>query len=99
MTGAGAHRVLWPKLARHRKTVDPDAAGARDVDLVFVGGGDVEAGMDVLRDAGLLDDFHKAADRGAVFAAMSAGAIMLGKRWIRWRTQTPATTTPRPTNA
>src|SRR6185295_11964888 len=42
------------------------------------------AGMFLLRDAGLLPDFHAAAERGAVFAAMSAGAIMLGARWIRW---------------
>ena len=84
MTGAGAHRVLWPKLAGHRKQTNQMRQALADVDLVFVGGGDVEAGMDVLRNAGLLDDFHAAADRGAVFAAMSAGAIMLGKRWIRW---------------
>ena len=37
-----------------------------------------------LREAGLVDAVHAAADRGAVFAGMSAGAIMLGKRWIRW---------------
>ena len=55
-----------------------------EVDLVFVGGGDVEAGMDLLRGADLLDDFHAAADRGVVFAGMSAGSIMLGQRWIRW---------------
>ena len=84
MKGAGAHRVVWPKLAVHRKQASQMRQALADVDLVFVGGGDVEAGMDVLRDAGLLDDFHAAADRGAVFAAMSAGAIMLGKRWIRW---------------
>ena len=40
--------------------------------------------MDVLRDAELIDDLHAAAARGVVFAGMSAGAIMLGERWIRW---------------
>ncbi len=84
MTAAGARRVLWPKLAGHRKQTSQMRQALADVDLVFVGGGDVEAGMDLLRGAGLLDDFHAAADRGAVFAAMSAGSIMLGKRWIRW---------------
>jgi peptidase E len=29
-------------------------------------------------------DFRAAAERGAVYAGMSAGAIMLGERWIRW---------------
>lgn len=81
---AGAHEVLWPKLA----TKKPASAVARkaldDVDLVFVGGGDPEAGMQVLRATGLVDALHAAADRGVVFAGMSAGAIMLGERWIRW---------------
>jgi peptidase E len=84
MTAAGAGRVLWPKLAGRRKQATQMRHALAQVDLVFVGGGDVEAGMDLLRSAGLLDDFHAAADRGAVFAGMSAGAIMLGKRWIRW---------------
>ena len=84
MTAAGAGRVVWPKLAGRRKQSSQMRQALADVDLVFVGGGDVEAGMDLLRGAGLVDDFHAAADRGAVFAAMSAGSIMLGKRWIRW---------------
>lgn len=84
MTAAGAGRVLWPKLATRRKQSNQMRQALAEVDLVFVGGGDVEAGIDLLRNAGLVDDFHAAADRGAVFAAMSAGSIMLGKRWIRW---------------
>ena len=54
------------------------------VNCVFVGGGDVEAGMDVLQRAKLVADLRAAAVRGVVFAGMSAGAIMLGERWIRW---------------
>lgn len=84
LTAAGASRVLWPKLAGRRKQASEMRQALAEVDLVFVGGGDVEAGMQLLRDADLVDDVHAAADRGAVFAGMSAGAIMLGKRWIRW---------------
>ena len=40
--------------------------------------------MRVLRDADLIDDLRAAAKCGVVFAGMSAGAIMLGERWIRW---------------
>jgi cyanophycinase-like exopeptidase len=84
LEAAGAERVLWPRLAGTRR----DHGRARDaleqVDLVFVGGGDVEAGMEVLLDADLVGDFHAAAARGVVFAGLSAGAIMLGERWIRW---------------
>ena len=85
LKGAGVRKVLWPKLSKGKKK---DATSARtalgEVDLVFVGGGDVEAGVQALRDVGLVDDLHAAADRGIVFAGMSAGAIMLGERWIRW---------------
>ncbi len=80
---AGAHKVLWPKLARGKKNgAAREALG--EADLVFVGGGDVEAGIRVLRDADLIDDLRAAAKCGVVFAGMSAGAIMLGERWIRW---------------
>jgi len=81
---AGAKRVLWPKLTARRS----EAARLRDalaeVDLVFVGGGDVEAGMEALREVDAVASFQSAAERGAVFVGMSAGAIMLGERWIRW---------------
>ena len=68
---------------RHRAKAAARSALER-VDFVFVGGGDVEAGMDVLRRAQLVANIHAAAARGVVFAGMSAGAIMLGERWIRW---------------
>jgi hypothetical protein len=85
LKGAGIRKVVWPKLSKRKKK---DATTARaaldDTDLVFVGGGDVEAGVDALREADLVGDLHGAAKRGVVFVGMSAGAIMLGERWIRW---------------
>lgn len=81
---AGAKDVAWPKLAKRRTNGPAARTAIARVDFVFVGGGDVEAGMDVLRRAGVVDELHAAAARGAVFAGMSAGAIMLGERWVRW---------------
>jgi peptidase S51-like protein len=85
LKGAGIRKVVWPKLSKGKKK---DASATRaaldEADLVFVGGGDVEAGVHALREADLVDDLHGAAKRGVVFAGMSAGAIMLGERWIRW---------------
>jgi peptidase E len=81
---AGAHEVVWPKLVRKRKQLATMRAALAAADLVFVGGGDVDAGMRALHDAALVEDLHAAAARGAVFVGMSAGAIMLGERWIRW---------------
>jgi cyanophycinase-like exopeptidase len=80
----GAHRVLWPRLSGREKQVRQFLDALREADLVFMGGGDVEVGMQVLRDADLIGELHAAAERGVVFAGISAGAIMLGERWIHW---------------
>jgi hypothetical protein len=80
---AGAGEIFWPKLAKRSRDRPVARTTLARVDFVFVGGGDVEAGMDVLERAQLVADLRAAAQRGVVFAGMSAGAIMLGERWIR----------------
>jgi len=85
LKGAGIRKVVWPKLSKgKKKDVSAAKTALHETDLVFVGGGDVEAGIHALHDADLVEDLHGAAKRGVVFAGMSAGAIMLGERWIRW---------------
>jgi peptidase E len=84
VAAAGARKVFWAKLAGKRPQRVAAREALHEVDFVFVGGGDVEAGMKALQDAELVADFRAAADRGVMFAGMSAGAIMLGERWIRW---------------
>src|SRR5438874_13170751 len=81
---AGGGEVLWPRVCG--KKADPKAmkAALEKADVVFVSGGDVEEGMKVLRERKLLDAVHAAAERGATFVGISAGAIMLGERWIAW---------------
>ncbi len=81
---AGAHRVEWPKLVGKKKDPEGMRKLLREVDAVFVGGGDVEAGMECLKAEGIDEAIREAHARGAVFAASSAGSIMLGERWIRW---------------
>jgi peptidase E len=81
---AGASDVFWPKLSKRARDRSVARRALERIDFVFVGGGDVEAGMDVLRRAQLIAELRAAAARGVVFAGMSAGAIMLGERWIRW---------------
>jgi peptidase E len=84
IAAAGAADVVWPKLAKRRRDAKAAHEALGRADFVFFGGGDVEAGMNVLRGAKLVTDLRAAAARGVVFAGMSAGAIMLGERWIRW---------------
>src|SRR5262245_58414406 len=71
MEEAGAHKVLWPKLGRNKPQAAQARAALEEADLVFVGGGDVEAGMQALASADLVSDFRAAAKRGTVFAGMS----------------------------
>ena len=81
---SGAHAVHWPKLAGKKK----ESALARELlgeaDGVFIGGGDVEEGIKTLHETDVADALREAHGRGAVFCGMSAGAIMLGERWVRW---------------
>lgn len=84
VAAAGAKDVLWPKLAQGGGAAVTVREALERVQLVFIGGGDVEAGMHVLERAQLVADIRSAAARGVVFAGMSAGSIMLGERWIRW---------------
>jgi cyanophycinase-like exopeptidase len=84
LRSAGAQRVLWPKLTGKQPNRADARAALGEADLVFIGGGDVHAGIRALREADLVGDVRAAAARGTAFCGMSAGAIMLGERWIRW---------------
>lgn len=85
LTLAGARRVVWRAARKRRgRSWRSTQTALETVDFVLIGGGDVETGMNTLRDADLLSHLRAAAERGVAFAGMSAGAIMLGERWIRW---------------
>lgn len=66
-----------------------DTAAAQDAldaaDVVFISGGDVEAGMQRLTAAGLVPALQQARARGKPFIGLSAGSIMLGRAWLAWR--------------
>jgi len=54
-------------------------------DAIFMSGGDVEAGMQIVQDKGLKVFFQELADQGKLFFGASAGSIMLADQWVRWR--------------
>ena len=66
-----------------------DLNKARDIlqsaDAVFVSGGDVEAGMQVLEEKGIVSLFPELYQQGKLFFGISAGSIMLAKEWVRWK--------------
>jgi peptidase E len=82
---AGAGSVVPVKLAHARADRAAAVATLRAADVVHVAGGDVEEGMRWLERHELGPALREAYERGAVFFGVSAGSIMLGSRWVRWR--------------
>jgi cyanophycinase len=56
----------------------------KSADAVFVSGGDVEAGMEVLNKRGIAGVFTELYGQGRLLFGVSAGSIMLAKEWVRW---------------
>ncbi|HET6437273.1 MAG TPA: Type 1 glutamine amidotransferase-like domain-containing protein [Anaeromyxobacter sp.] len=55
-----------------------------EADVVFVGGGDVELGMQRIGERDLAGALRRKHAGGVPFFGISAGAIMLARRWVRW---------------
>ncbi|MDD5190777.1 MAG: Type 1 glutamine amidotransferase-like domain-containing protein [Dehalococcoidales bacterium] len=72
-------------------TVNPKADMERSKDLleksdiVFISGGDVEVGMQILQQRKLVKFIKELYLSGKPFFAVSAGSIMLAQEWVRWR--------------
>jgi peptidase E len=81
---AGAGTVRLVALAHRRIDLAKARSLLQGADLIFVSGGDVEAGMLCLERNGvasLLKELHQA---GKPFIGASAGSIMLAQNWVRW---------------
>ena len=85
LRNAGAQDVRLAPLCGRR--ADPKEA-MRVIDscnIVFMSGGDVEAGMHVLAKTGMADFLRDQYRKGKPFFGSSAGSILLAKAWVRWR--------------
>jgi peptidase E len=75
------HALIYPRGA--------DLDKARDIllnaDAVYIGGGDVEAGMEILQKKKMTSIFPELFKQGKLFFGVSAGSIMLAREWVRWR--------------
>jgi peptidase E len=80
---AGA-RMRLAKIASPRASMAAARALLEDADLVFVSGGDVEAGMKVLHERGMAAPLVALAHAGKPMFGMSAGSIMLAREWVRF---------------
>ncbi len=75
------HAVTHPEKADIKKAVNT----IRSADAIFVSGGDVEAGMEVIEKKGITGLFCEQYEQGKLLFGVSAGSIMLAKEWVRWR--------------
>jgi peptidase E len=81
---AGAGDVRLAALASARADLAKARSQLQEADLIFVSGGDVEAGMNVLARTGCSQLFGELYRGGKPFVGVSAGSIMLAKSWVRW---------------
>ena len=82
---AGAGEItLAPLCGGHG---DPEKAKAilKASDLVFMSGGDVEEGMRILEEREMSGFLRRLSRSGKPFFGVSAGSIMLARKWVRWR--------------
>jgi cyanophycinase-like exopeptidase len=84
LKSAGAGEIV-PALLCGKRADPAKAAGVISAaDLVFISGGDVEEGMRVLEEKGMIPVLRTVYKSGRPFFGVSAGSIMLAKSWVRW---------------
>jgi cyanophycinase-like exopeptidase len=81
---AGAGRVTLAPLCGKRGNLKKAARVLEEADLVFISGGDVEEGMRVLHAKGAVSLLRRLWREGKHLFGVSAGSIMLARRWVRW---------------
>lgn len=77
-------RTLFVRLTKKQTKTSEAKAMLADADVIFVSGGDVDAGMRVIEERGLSSYFRELSRGGKIMEGVSAGSIMLGKHWVRF---------------
>ncbi len=81
---AGAGKIIPAALCGARSDPRKSMQAMEDCPVIFMSGGDVEVGMKVLAENGMIDFFRSQRRQGKLFIGASAGSIMLAKSWVRW---------------
>lgn len=74
-------------LTRARTRTSAARNALADADIVFISGGDVERGMRAFEERDLGPYMRTLAAQGKPMEGLSAGAILLGAHWVRFRGQ------------
>jgi len=85
---SGAGRVEFARLCGPDVDVGHTCRMLASADAIFLGEGDVDHGMRVLCECGVVSLLHQRFEQGTVFAGFSAGSIMLSQQWVRWHDPT-----------
>jgi len=85
MKAAGAGRVDFVRLAGAKPDIPAALELIKAADIIYITGGDVEQGMEVLARTGTLPALRERLSSGVPFFGLSAGSIMLADRWVRWK--------------
>jgi cyanophycinase len=80
----GAGKVTLAPLAGWRIKLDKTRAILESADMILVSGGDVEEGMEILKEQRILPFLRELYESGKAFFGVSAGSIMLAKHWVLW---------------
>jgi cyanophycinase-like exopeptidase len=81
---AGAGAVTLAPLCGRRGNPDKAAKILESADVVFMSGGDVDAGMETVVKAGISGFLGDLYADGKPFFGVSAGSIMLARGWVKW---------------
>ena len=84
LQSCGAGEVVFCPLAGKKADIFKTLSKIESTDMVFISGGDVEKGMQVLEEKQVLPFLRGLYENGKTFFGLSAGSIMLGQKWIRW---------------
>jgi len=82
---AGDCQIRRVLIAPKKADLNKAEAILESADAVFISGGDVEAGMHILEEKKMVGFLTGLFKRGKVFFGVSAGSIMLGREWVRWK--------------
>jgi hypothetical protein len=77
-------KVRLASIANPKADIEKAKEVLREADVVFMSGGDAEAGMQILKEKKMDVFLQELAKQGKLFMGASAGTIMLCREWVRW---------------
>jgi peptidase E len=82
---AGDCKIIRVVLCSKKASIEKAQEEIQSADAIFMSGGDVEAGMQVLEEKGMTKFIQDQYQQGKLFFGASAGSIMLAREWVCWR--------------